>query len=238
VAAKDELVAQLSHAQAGQREVMCQVEVAETQLTRAESLHKAIEARRTELRLAERTCAGVEAKIELIGSKSIDLDATLKALADREAIVTAVKAELDTVHEIGARSKADLQYLAQHRDEMATLREQVHDLLAKTEQTEDRLAFVRAQRKSVDEVSSQAQLTMNLFEEVRAGLESVGEQKVMIDRVGEKLARLEFVTQAAERAIQTMQQEREMAERIERSLTQIRARFTPKSLARSLAASA
>ena len=238
VAAKDELVAQLSHAQAGQREVMGQVEAAETQLTRAESLHKALEERRTELRLAERTCASVEAKVERIGSKSTDLDAMLKALADREAIVTAVKAEVDTIHEIGARSKADLQYLAQHRDEMATLREQVHDLLAKTEQTEDRLAFVRAQRKTVDEVCSQAQLTMNLFEDVRAGLESVGEQKVMIDHVGEKLTRLEFVTQAAERAVQTLQHEREVAERIELSLTQIRARITPKPLARSLAASA
>ena len=50
----------------------------------------------------------------------------------------------------------------------------------------------------------------------------VGEQKAVIDDVGERIARLEFVMREAQGTVQTLQHERELAERIEKNIQQLR----------------
>ncbi len=76
----------------------------------------------------------------------------------------------------------------------------------------------------VDEVQSKTNLISNLLEDVRVNLETLGEQKAVIDHVAEKLARLEFVMQEAQNTLRTLQHERELAERIEQSIKQLRTR--------------
>jgi hypothetical protein len=60
-------------------------------------------------------------------------------------------------------------------------------------------------------------------------LETLGEQKAVIDHIGEKLARLEFMMQEAQNTLHTLQHERELAERIEQSIKQLRTRTSPKA---------
>ena len=55
-------------------------------------------------------------------------------------------------------------------------------------------------------------------------LETLGEQKAVIDHVADKLSRMEFVMQEAQNTLRTLQHERELAERIEQSIKQLRAR--------------
>ena len=66
------------------------------------------------------------------------------------------------------------------------------------------------------------------LEDVRINLETLGEQKAVIDHVGEKLARLEFMMQEAQNTLRTLQHERELAERIEQSIKQLRTRAATK----------
>ena len=63
----------------------------------------------------------------------------MKVLADREALVTAVKQELDAVHQMSARSKADLQYLSEHREDLALLRSRLEELLSLTGAAEQKI---------------------------------------------------------------------------------------------------
>jgi predicted component of type VI protein secretion system len=62
---------------------------------------------------------------------------------------------------------------------------------------------------------------------VRINLESLGEQKVVVDHVAEKVAQLEFMLQEARNTLRTLQQEREIAERIEQNIKQLRAKTGP-----------
>ena len=78
--------------------------------------------------------------------------------------------------------------------------------------------------KTVDEVQSKTNLISNLLQDVRVNLETLGEQKAVIDHVGEKLAKLEFMMQEAQNTLRTLQHERELAERIEMSIKQLRTR--------------
>jgi hypothetical protein len=67
-------------------------------------------------------------------------------------------------------------------------------------------------------------------------LETLGEQKAVIDHVAEKLARLEFMMQEAQNTMRTLQHERELAERIEQSIKQLRARTAPDAAKKSATA--
>ena len=80
----------------------------------------------------------------------------------------------------------------------------------------------------VDEVQTKTSLISNLLEDVRINLETLGEQKAVIDHVSEKLARLDFMMQEAQNTLRTLQHERELAERIEQSIKQLRSR-SPKT---------
>jgi chromosome segregation ATPase len=226
-AAKDELFEELVRLQQRQREVVAQVDAAEDQIKRAESICTTLEQRRTQLVFSERKMSGIEAKLGELVQQSADLDAKVKFVSDREAVVAAVKAEVDNVHQIAARSKADLLYVADHREDLAVVTRQVQDLLGKAVETDDKIAQIEARRKMVDEVQAKTSLISNLLEDVRVNLEALGEHKAVIDHVAEKLASLEFVAQEAQNTLRTLQHERELAERIEKSIKLLRTRTAP-----------
>jgi hypothetical protein len=51
----------------------------------------------------------------------------------------------------------------------------------------------------------------------------LGEQRAVIDHVGEKLARLDYMVQEAQNTLRALQREREVAERIEQGIKSLRA---------------
>ncbi|HEY6353853.1 MAG TPA: hypothetical protein VIY30_05140, partial [Burkholderiaceae bacterium] len=55
-------------------------------------------------------------------------------------------------------------------------------------------------------------------------LEMLGEQRAVVDHVGEKLARLDFTVQEAHNTLRALQREREVAERIEQGIKALRTR--------------
>ena len=59
---------------------------------------------------------------------------------------------------------------------------------------------------------------------MRLNLETLGEQKSVVDHVAEKVAQLEFTLQEARNTLRTLQHERELAERIEQGIKQLRSR--------------
>ena len=88
----------------------------------------------------------------------------------------------------------------------------------------ERARSKQPRRKTVDEVTAKTNLISNLLEDVRINLETLGEQKAVIDHLTEKLARLEFVMQEAQNTLRMLNHERELAERIEQSIKQLRSR--------------
>ena len=188
--ARDELVGELSRVQARQRDVVSQTAAAEDQLKRAETMYASLEQRRSQLAFAEKRVAAVESRLGELASKERDVEERIKALAELEAVVTAVRAQVDGVHEVSAQSKADLDYVSARSDEVAELRTQVQGLLGMTRDTEQKIASIESRRAVVTDVQAKANQIANLLEDVRVNLEMVGEQKAVMDDVGERLARL------------------------------------------------
>ena len=82
---------------------------------------------------------------------------------------------------------------------------------------------IDARRKMVEEVQVRANAITNLLEDINVNLELLSEQRAVIDHVGEKLARLDFMVQEAQNTLRALQSEREVAERIEQGIKSLRA---------------
>ena len=104
---------------------------------------------------------------------------------------------MQTVHEIGARTKADLTHVTEHRSEIASLKGRVDELLSRIDETEERISSIDARRRVVDEVHSKTTAVVHMLDDVRIDLETLGEHKAVIDHVAERVQQLEFTLQDA-----------------------------------------
>jgi chromosome segregation ATPase len=234
----DEVLAQLAEVQARQRDALAQVSLTEDQLQRAEAMARQLDQRRTQLAHTEKTLAGFEARLEEMHRHAEGLGRTIQSLADREGLVQAVKAEVDGIRQISSRSKADLQFVAEHRNDVSDLRGKVEDLLGRLGHTDEQIVLIENWRKKVEDVQANAQAVTSLLGDMQGTLENLSEQRVVIDDVGEKLARLDFTVQEAQgtlsrldssaqeaqNTLRTLQRERDVAEKVEKSIRLLRGR--------------
>ena len=224
-AIKDELVSELARIQTHQRVAAARAETTEDQIKRTETMYKQIEQRQGQIAFSEKKVALVEAKMAELSDKAGTLDQTIKGILERQAVVGAVKTEVDSVHEISARSRADLQFVTDHRDEVAAVRSQINDLLTTARATAEKIAAIEGRQKTVNEVQAKTNLISNLLEDVSVNLETLVEQKSIIDNLTEKLAGVDFTMQEAQNTLQTLKHERELAERMEKSIKQLRTKI-------------
>ena len=223
---KDEMLAELDRVQSRQRDAVSQGQASDDQLARAEDMFKQLESRRSQMTFSEKKLAAVESRLAEIKLLATELDKSIAAIASREQLVNVIKAEVENVHRISARSKADLAHITEHLAEVATLKNQVDLLLSRITETDDRIAAIDGKRKLVDEVQTKANAIVHVLDDVRINLETLGEQKAVVDHVAEKVAQLEFTLQEARNTLRTLQHERELAERIEQGIKQLRSKMS------------
>ena len=219
---KDMLLSELDLVQSRQRDTVGQIGGMRGS-TRAgrENVQTARGAARADHDVARRSSLAVEARLADIRQVSDELDRSHQAIASREQLVSAVKAEVEAVHLISARSKADLDYVMQHRGEVAALKMQVDRLSSRIAETDQRVVSIDARRKLLEEVENKANVILGLLDDVRINVETIGEQKAVVDQVAQTAAQLEFRLQEARSTLGTLQHERELAERLEQGIRQL-----------------
>jgi chromosome segregation ATPase len=223
-ALKEAVLAELAKVQAGQRDAVAQIDLADDQLQRAEAMTRALEQRRTQLQATEQAIAAFEARLAELHRGSERVDQKIQSLADREALVQAVKTEVDTIREISARSRADLQFVTDHRSAVSDQRARIEELMARAVETDDKMASIQARRKAVEEVQAATGSVLGMLGDIQLNLDMLSEQRAVVDHVGEKLARLDFTVQEAQNTLRALQREREVAERIEQGIKALRGR--------------
>jgi len=222
-ATKDGLLEELTRVQGRQRDVMAQAAASDAQATRLDAALRQLEQRRTQMAFMEKSISGFETKLDALRNLSEDVDRKIDALDSRSAVVDAVKREVDGVHDVSARSRADLQHLTDQRVEVLAIRQQVDALLARASETQAQMDRIEERRQHVDEVYGKANSVVNLLEDVRLNLELVNEQKAVVDHVAADLARLDSLVASSQRTLKALEAERELAQRIEKSITTLRA---------------
>ncbi len=230
VTVKDALLQELGTVHGRQRDVAAQLEASDDQLERLEAASRALEQRHNQIAVSERKMAAFEARAGELATLSQAIDVKIAALTKKDAVLDAVRGQVSSVHEVSARSKADLDYVESHRNDVAALRERVDEVLALAGATETQLASIESRKKLVDEVQLKTNVITNMLEDVRLNLETLGEQKAVVDHVMDNFTRLTEKVQEAQTTLRSLQAERELAERIERGIKTLRKTAEPKPL--------
>jgi len=221
---KDGLLAELARAEARQKEVSIHIESADDQLQKLQATAASAEARRAQLSTADKRLSAFQSRLEELHGLTEDVDRRVQELGQREAIVEAVRRQVEAVHAVGLKSREDLEYVASHRNEMAGLRERVDELIGCIGETESRLASIHSRRQLVDEVQVKTSVILNMLEDVRLNVETLGEQRAVMDHAIESCNRLGEMVREAQSTMKGLQTERELAERIQSGIRQLRAK--------------
>jgi chromosome segregation ATPase len=226
-AMKETLLKELALVQGQQQAVAGHLETADAQMKSLSQIVRGLEQRHDQLAFSEKRISGFEGKIAELKDVTETIERRIQDVVARDETVRSIRREVEGVHDISARSKADLQHLDAHRGDITALRSRVDELLATAQTTEQRIAEINAHRQLVDEVQLKVAVTSNMLHDVRVHLETVGEQKAVLDHVLEQVARLDSMSREAQATMRSLQAERELAERIEKSIQSLRARTAP-----------
>ena len=223
---REQLVGELTQIQKQQRDTFAQIEAADDQFRRLDTLWKKIDERRTQLEDAEHTLAQVEGRMDQLRRQSDDVERKIQGIAEREQVVDAVRRGIEGVHALGQKSQADLAAISERRAEIARATGELERLRDSLAGTQEKIVAIESRRQLVDDVQRKADTITHLLGDVQITLDSVSEQKAMVDHVFAELARLEYLLQEARGTMRALQAERDVAQRIVENVRQIHARAT------------
>jgi chromosome segregation ATPase len=211
---REQLVGELTQIQKQQRDTFAQIEAADDQFRRLDTLWKKIDERRTQLEEAEHTLAQVEGRMDQLRRQSDDVERKIQGIAEREQVVDAVRRGIEGVHALGQKSQADLAAISERRAEIARATGELERLRDSLAGTQEKIVAIESRRQLVDDVQRKADTITHLLGDVQITLDSVSEQKAMVDHVFAELARLEYLLQEARGTMRALQAERDVAQRI------------------------
>ena len=114
------------------------------------------------------------------------------------------------------------EFLLEHREDIAAMRPQMETLLANAAGVQEQITQIESRRKAIEEVQARTYTIMNLFEDVRLNLETMGAHKAIIDDVTKKIGGLGFAVQEADNMLRALKQERQLAQQVEESIKAVR----------------
>ena len=120
----------------------------------------------------------------------------------------AVRKEVEAVHEVSARSKSDLQSIADSRSDLATLKTLADELLRSAAKTRETVSVIEDRRRIVDDVHLKTNQVLNLADDVRVKVDLLSEQRAVVEHVSEQLAKLSTSMQEAQTTMRGLQTER------------------------------
>jgi chromosome segregation ATPase len=226
---KDALLTELAQAQVRQHDVIAKAQTAEGQLVRAEETLHRIEQRSAKAALSSSVLAGIEARFLDITRLSEEIERSAESIVERGAQVQAVKAEVDEVHAVCARSKADLDQVVERRAEVTSLKSSVDELLSRIGDTDARMAALDARGEVIDEVHAKAEAVATLLDDVRGAFDMLAERQTVVDQVADKVAGLESLVEDARAVVERAQRQPVISDQLTRKVKDLRVKGRPTS---------
>ena len=135
-----------------------------------------------------------------------------------------MKLQVETIHAVAQRAQAELLAVADGHSHLADSRVEVQRLLADLADISAKTADVEARGAVVNDVRRKADAVVCLLDDIRVTLDTVSEQKAMIDHVAEHLVRLDDAIAEARGTTKALQTERKLAQRIVENVRTVHAR--------------
>ena len=88
---------------------------------------------------SEKKVSAFEERLGALRSMSDEVEGKIQAIATREAFIDSIKREVESVHAVSARSKAELEQVVAHRSAVAEAKVRADQVLASVNETEQRM---------------------------------------------------------------------------------------------------
>lgn len=208
----EERVGQLSAAVGG----------ADAQAGRIGEFAEQLEARAGALRFAEKRLAQFEEKLLRLEAAERALESSINALAARQTSVDAVRADLTRLFDTAERTVADMRTTTEGRQEVQAARSAFEEVLERARSVDAVAGKIEEHRADILETERRMGRLDALLSEVRASLEALSGQKVLVDHVIEKMGQLGFTLKEAEAVLAALREERDLASRIHEGIVALR----------------
>ena len=218
------LAEDLARLRGAQQEIAAGSGQAQQQLEQLSLRCQALEQARGRVEDAERLAAGLERRLEDLVQSSAAVDAKIDAIAGRERIVDAVKDQLAAIHDVARKTQGDLAAVVNGQSRVAESRAETQRLLETLGVIGARLSEIETRMAGVDDVRRKADAVTGLLDDIHVALNTVAEQKAMLDHVTEQLARLDETVAEARGTTKALQAERKLSQRIVENLRGLHSR--------------
>jgi len=111
-----------------------------------------------------------EQRIEDLSRAAEEVDHTIRSIVAADGLLAAVRTELEAVQQMSARATVEFEYATAHRQEVATLKTHVDELLDRMAEIDQRSGIVEAHRKTVADVQRQVRAIATQLNEIRTSV--------------------------------------------------------------------
>jgi chromosome segregation ATPase len=213
---------EVSRVESRQKELHYHSETTELQLRKVSDLARHLDERRNELAVTERKLSQYDERVTAFETLLSDLNGKMDYLKSREDAVSQIQHQVDTLFETCERTRNHAMAVVGARQEIAEAREKLDKLAERSALLDGKLGQLEAGRAQLEESEFKINVLNNILSDIDVNLEHFKQQKANVDHLAEKLARLEFTIKQAEAMMKLLQDERELAGRIQHELQSVR----------------
>ncbi len=181
-----------------------------------------LDSRAGTLRFAQKRMAQFEERLAKWEAAEQQLMRGLEQVAQRQATVDALQADLHRLFEVSERTVDDVRSIAAAKEEVTRTRATLETVLGLVGHAHDAADGLEHRKRQVERAEERLARVEALLVDIQSSLETLHGQKAFLDQVVEKAGALEFHAKQAEALINTLREERDITDRVRAAVAQMR----------------
>jgi chromosome segregation ATPase len=173
------------------------------------------------LRLVQKRMSQFEERLAKWGVLEGQLARGLDQATDRRATLDALAADMHRLFEVAERTTNDVRAIAAAKEEVSATRQSLEHVMGLAGQVRESAGDLDQRRRQVEQAEERLGRVETLLADVQSSLELLHGQKAVIDRVSGTAAALELHARRAETLIETLREERGMADQVREAMAQL-----------------
>jgi chromosome segregation ATPase len=174
------------------------------------------------LRFAQKRMTQFEERLAQWESVESQLTRALEQMSQRQATVDAMQAEIHRLYAVAEKTTDDVRAIGVAREEVSQTRAMLETVIGTVAHLQDATKGFEHRKRQVQQAEERLGRAEALLADIQAGLERLHGQKALLDQAVTQASALEFETQHAENVIAALRQEREISDRVQTAVTQLR----------------
>jgi chromosome segregation ATPase len=192
------------------------------QIAAAEALVAKLEQARSGLESTEARIVEFQSRVSKLDESMGRLDRQTDLVESRTGMIDHLKKEIETLLASTEEHRKKAMQVVSAKKDILEAKEHLIAVNAQAEQIDRRMEVIQRRLAAVEDIELKVDTLHNTLADIDVSVDAFGEQKAVIDHIAEKLSRIDFEIRRAESVTRALQEERELAWRIQQGLKSVR----------------